>query len=155
MGSPFKVKSNRSKRLSHGAEVAFQSPHSTFRRNEPSQVGSLRDRHRPSRRRLTSTVAEDAIQEGPNKEASAIILKAATLSEDQLLARYHELVDQRFERPLDYKERFELERIEARLDAACEADMERVAAARGAWETDRTKLISSLEQLLADLRAPR
>lgn len=101
------------------------------------------------------SASEDGVQEGPNKEASAIIHKVAVLPEDELIARYHELIDPRFERPLDYKERFELERIEARLDAACEADLERVIAARGAWEADRTKLISSLEQLLADLRTPR
>ena len=58
--------------------------------------------------------------------AQAIVDRVKALAPDQLDDRYHELVDKRLLGPLDYTELFELERIEARLDA--EDDGERDGA---------------------------
>lgn len=146
-----KVKrSGRSTRNGHGE---FRQARSATRRHtdfaERRHVSKLRERS------ITRALSEDGFQEGPSKEADAIIQKVDALSEDQLNERYHQLVDQRFECPLDYTERFELERIEARFDAASENDLNRVAAERRAWEADRAELITSLERVLADLQVPR
>jgi hypothetical protein len=58
----------------------------------------------------------EVLRPGLSEEAKAIEDRVQSFAEDELLARYHDLVDQRFERPLPYTERFELERIETRLD---------------------------------------
>jgi hypothetical protein len=76
-------------------------------------------------------------------------------SPDGLLARYHDLVDRRFERELRYMEHFELERIEARLDSGSTDELERTAAIRQSWERERTDLVASLERLLAGFKAER
>jgi hypothetical protein len=64
--------------------------------------------------------------------------------------RYHQLVDARFQRALTTLERFELERIEARLDAE---DHNRSLEARNRrWESERSDLLESIEDLLIKLR---
>lgn len=64
--------------------------------------------------------------------------------------RYHQLIDTRFERALTTLERFELERIEARLDAE---DRDPFMEARyRQWETERSALLESIEDLVTKLR---
>lgn len=64
--------------------------------------------------------------------------------------RYHELVDQRLGSELTVLERFELERIEARLDA--EDRDPQIEARDRQWELERTQLLASIEDLLLKLR---
>jgi len=71
----------------------------------------------------------------------------------QLLDRYHELADKRLLGDLTYVELFELERIEARLDAQEGGEIERLKAVRESWQRDRSKLVVEVEKLLARLRA--
>jgi len=67
-----------------------------------------------------------------------------------VLARYHELVDKKPN--LSPIERFELERIDTRLDAE-DFDPEQEARNRE-WEQKRSKLLDSIEDLLDRLRQP-
>jgi hypothetical protein len=74
--------------------------------------------------------------------------RIASMSDHQVRGRYHELVDKRPE--LNALERFELGRIEARLDAE---DRDPLLEARERrWQQDRTELLSSVEELLTRLR---
>jgi hypothetical protein len=61
--------------------------------------------------------------------------------------RYHELVDKQFEVPLTPAERFELERIEARLEAGDRDPL--IEAQDHSWEADRERLLDSISTLLA------
>jgi hypothetical protein len=71
------------------------------------------------------------------------------MSDRQVRERYHELVDKRPH--LNALERFELERIEARLDAE---DIDPLLEARERqWQEERRELINSVEDLLARLRS--
>jgi hypothetical protein len=72
------------------------------------------------------------------------------MADREVRKRYHELVDQRLESELTVLERFELERIEARLDA--EDRNPQIEARDCQWETERTELLQSLEDLLLKLR---
>jgi hypothetical protein len=104
--------------------------------------------------RVPSTRIE-APRAGPNEDAQAIEDRVRTFSENELLVRYHDLVDQRFERPLEYTERFELERIEARLDFEAGDELKHVTAERRSWEGERGELVASLERLLSEFRVAR
>ena len=75
--------------------------------------------------------------------------RIASMSDQQVRARYHELVDKRPN--LDALERFELERIEARLDAEDRDPW--LEAREQKWQAERTELINSVEGLLERLRA--
>jgi len=75
--------------------------------------------------------------------------RTASMSDREVRERYHELVDRRPE--LNALEHFELERIEARLDAE-DRDPELEARERQ-WENERTELINSVEELLSRLRS--
>jgi len=90
-----------------------------------------------------------------NEDAKVIEARLQSFTNDELLARYHELVDLNFERSLEYTENFELERIEARLDSQANDELERTAAMREAWEQERSELVASLERLLAGFRSAR
>jgi hypothetical protein len=59
-------------------------------------------------------------------------------------------VDARLERELTVLERFELERIEAQLDA--EERSTELESRDQEWESERTELLKSIEDLLARLR---
>lgn len=110
------------------------------------------DRH-SSRGRLIDVGKPTAeVEPRLSDEAKAIEDRVQAFSQNELHARYHDLVDQRFERSLEYTERFELERIEARLDFEATHDLEVVAALGQAWERERRDLVASLERLLAGFR---
>jgi hypothetical protein len=72
------------------------------------------------------------------------------MADPEVRQRYHELVDKRLASELTVRERFELERIEARLDAD-DKDPQLEARDRQ-WEMERTRLIESIEGLLLKLR---
>jgi hypothetical protein len=95
----------------------------------------------------------DEVESRLSGDARAIEDRVQAFSQNELHARYHDLVDQRFERLLEYTERFELERIEARMDFEAKDDLEVVASLGQAWERERNELLASLERLLAGFRA--
>ena len=88
-----------------------------------------------------------------NNDARTIEAKLRTLSRDQLLERYHELVDKRFEGALEYTELFELDRIAVRLDADSQAEVSALAALKSDWRRERSELLISIERLLARVKA--
>ena len=87
-----------------------------------------------------------------NSEAQKVLALAshiASMSDRQVRERYHELVDKR--PGLNALGRFELERIETRLDAE-DRDAQLEARERH-WRDERVELINSVEELLAKLRS--
>jgi hypothetical protein len=62
----------------------------------------------------------------PSRDADGIESQLQSLSTDQLLDRYHELVDQRLVGEIGFRESFELDRIEARLNAEDQVDLGRL-----------------------------
>lgn len=85
------------------------------------------------------------------REVLELASRIAELPDREVRQRYHELVDARFVRDLTTLERFELERIVARLDAE-DADPA-LEAREGEWETNRRQLLDSVEDLLIRLRS--
>ena len=86
-------------------------------------------------------------------DAGAIESRVQALSPDQLLDRYHELVDLRFAGQIHLAESFELERIEARLNLQDEGDLDRMTALQHDWKRERDELVTSIESLLARFKA--
>ena len=72
------------------------------------------------------------------------------MADREVRQRYHELVDKRLGSELTVLERFELERIETRLDAE-DRDPE-IEARDRQWEMERTQLLESIGDLLLNLR---
>ena len=88
-----------------------------------------------------------------NSARRDIELRIKCLPSDQLLERFHELIDKRLNETLMFVDAFELDRIEARLISEEQPDMDRVMEFRNAWALERTELVSSIERLIADLKA--
>jgi hypothetical protein len=89
-------------------------------------------------------------QMGPEvQKVIALASRIASTSDQQVRERYHELVDKRPD--LNALERFELERIETRLDA--EDVGPRLEARERQWQEERIDLLNSAEDLLARLRS--
>jgi len=84
-----------------------------------------------------------------NEDARAIENRVRAFSTEELLARYHELVDKRLEGQLRYTEYFEIERIEAHLDAEDQSEVSRMNALQHNWHRERSHLVASIERLLA------
>ena len=72
------------------------------------------------------------------------------MADREVRQRYHELVDKRLVSELTVLERFELERIETRLDA--EDEDTRIEARDRQWEMERTQLLESIQDLLLKLQ---
>jgi len=83
------------------------------------------------------------------RDAQAILDQVKALESDQLLGRYHELVDKRLQGALRYTELFELERIEARLDNEDQDEATRLTILQDDWRRERNELVASIEHLLA------
>jgi len=135
--------------LSQRWRVRHFHPDHEYFISEP-RANKNRERHSAG-----TTLISGVVIPGPNDDAKAIEDRVQSFSQDQLLARYHELVNLILEKNLEYTERFELERIEARLDYQDKDELERTAAMREAWEQERGELVDSLERLLAGFRAAR
>jgi len=82
-------------------------------------------------------------------DARAIQERVQALDADQLLERYHELTDKRLDETIQYTEWFELDLIEARLDAEDREEVERLAALQDNWRRERNEVVASIERLLA------
>ncbi len=102
---------------------------------------------------LGASIGEKNDVDASHSDARLIEKRIRTLDEDEALARYHELIDKRLINDLDYKEVFELELIEARLNAADEADLQQVKTLENAWAQEQKTLIDSVQQLLSRLAA--
>ena len=111
-------------------------------------LGSLRDAgrggaaHRPRGGRVFQL----------DSEVRGIEHGVQSLSPDDLLERYHELIDRRFAGHLSVAESFELKRIEARLNLEDQKEVERIAGFEQEWRRDRDGLIRSVEDLLGRLK---
>jgi len=71
------------------------------------------------------------------------------MDENEVLDRYHELIDKRLTDELNYRESFELDRIEARLNAEDETELRDLRATQEEWQRERLELVSSIERLLS------
>jgi len=81
-------------------------------------------------------------------DAEVIGCIVRSLSADQLLERYHELVDQRLDGGIGFRESFELDRIEARLNAEDQDELGRLKVLQDDWQREREALVTSIENLL-------
>ena len=88
-------------------------------------------------------------------DAETIDSQVQSLSADQLLDRYHELVDQRLDGRIHFRESFELDRIEARLNAENQYELGRLKILQDDWQRERDALVTSIESLLTRFRAAR
>jgi len=84
-------------------------------------------------------------------DAQVIKNRVQAMNEDQLLARYHDLVDKRLMNQLDYQEIFELDFIDARLDD--DDEFQQIKAVEKIWTDKRTELIGSFKELVSRLEA--
>jgi hypothetical protein len=127
--------------------------------------GTVTSRRRPARRpdgharRDRSLLAQPRRIEMPDwtpmrppSEAQIIDTQVRDLTPDQLLLRYHDLIDRRLDGSISVKESFELGRIEARLDVDERDDLDRAAAFRREWDKERETVLVSLERMLARIR---
>jgi hypothetical protein len=90
---------------------------------------------------------------GPSRVVQEIENRISSASTDQLLARYHELIDKRLDHGLGFMESFELERIEARLDMGDELEESRITQLDDRRQECRQMILDSIEHLIARLRA--
>jgi hypothetical protein len=88
-----------------------------------------------------------------NKALREIEYKVRCISSDELLKRFHDLIGRRLHEPLKLLEALELEHIDARLDSEERAEMDRVTEFQEAWALERSELLSSIERLVARLKA--
>lgn len=126
---------------------------SRIRRSDPPASESRKTSHEYSKR--LGTYSETGPTERSSAETSPAVQQVidlasriASMSDRQVREKYHELVDKRPD--LNALERFELGRIEARLDA--EDRDPQLEAREGRWQEERTKLLGSVEELLTRLR---
>jgi GTP1/Obg family GTP-binding protein len=130
------------------SQRALQKTHPLCRNRVQRSTNAAREALKPSYERTKDrgTYAQT------NPEAQKVLALAshiASMSDRQVRERYHELVDKR--PGLNALGRFELERIEARLDAE-DRDPQLEARERH-WQDERIELINSVEELLAKLRS--
>jgi hypothetical protein len=83
-------------------------------------------------------------------EVLAVASRIAVMADREVRQRYHELVDKRLVSELTVLERFELERIETRLDA--EDRDPKIEERDRQWAMERTQLLESIDDLLLKLR---
>src|ERR1700722_14215901 len=108
----------------------------------------------PQRRRFVPLPSDHARQApisavfaGNIREVLAVASRVASMADREAAQRYHELIDKQLDTSLTAAKRFELERIEVRLEAH---DRDPLIAARDReWEAERTRLLDSIHSLLA------
>lgn len=84
------------------------------------------------------------------REVLSVASRIAEMPDREVLDRYHALVDKQLITSLTLTERFELERIEARLDAN---DRDPLVEARNReWEAERIRILDSIQSLIAKLQ---
>lgn len=130
--------------------------HGPFSRPDRSSGKSKKEQERSPNRRLrrhvpSGRVADASAQPRLAGDARAIQMRVQALGDEQLLERFHELVDKRLAETIQYPEVLELDLISARLDAENMAESQRTAAVRDDWRRERNELVASIERLLARL----
>ena len=106
---------------------------------------------KPIKRMLARPVRASAMDSNlASRKVLALASKIESMEDCDIRQRYHELVDKRMGGPLTAMERFELERIEIRLDEA-DRDLDLEARDRE-WELERSKLLDSINDLVMTLR---
>jgi hypothetical protein len=88
-----------------------------------------------------------------NKALRDIDDKVRFFSPGQLIERFHCLIGKRLNGTIRLMEALELERIDARFDSEDHAEMDRVTEFQQAWALERSELLSSIERIVANLRA--
>lgn len=84
------------------------------------------------------------------REILSVASRVASMPDREAMQRYHSLTDKSLVGSLSPSERFELERIEARLDAA---DRDQAIEARDReMEAERARILDSIHALLARLK---
>jgi len=127
--------------LSVGVRNCYRRPGHLARRD--TQWVASRGKYAAERRAPVT-----AIETSP--DVRDVLSKIASMADREVRERYHQLVDERLDRDLTALERFELERIEGRLDA--EDRDPQMEARNRQWELERTELLNSVEDLLVKLR---
>ena len=89
---------------------------------------------------------------GPGPEVNSIESRIHALPADDLLLRYHELVDRRLIKQIRLTELFELDRIESRLNAQDEDELSQLVNFRKEWRRERSELVANIEELLTRLK---
>jgi hypothetical protein len=79
--------------------------------------------------------------------------RVRSLPSDEIIQRFHCLVDKRLQSTLRFIESFELDCIEARLDAEEQAELSGGVDSQSDWIRERSQLIESIERLLATVSA--
>jgi hypothetical protein len=114
------------------------------------------------RRRPSAPVRRSGYPSGQKKSAPSadrdanvaavlsVASRIASMADRDVRQRHHDLVDKGMGGELTALERFELERIETRLDA--EDRDPQIEARDREWEVERSKLLDSIEDLLTRLR---
>ncbi len=113
---------------------------------------------RPLRRRTAPLAPDEAIRQ-PVSNANAsnirdilsVASRVASMPDREAIQRYHNLIDKSLVMSLSPTERFELERIEARLDAG---DRDPLVETRNReMAAERARILDSIHTLLAKLRS--
>jgi hypothetical protein len=85
-------------------------------------------------------------------EVGAIENAVQAFSTNELLQRYHELIDRRLAGGLQVMESFELDRIESRLNAEDEDEVSHLAGFQKEWQLERREIVADIEMLLVRLK---
>jgi hypothetical protein len=128
-------------------------PEKAHRRPEPSHHGHRKKQHvKPTfNRGYRATLGPEI--EANSRARRGIERQVSALSNDQLLERFHYLVDRSLHGTIGVMEALELDYVEARLDCRDQAEIGRATNFQRDWENERAELFSSIERLIADLRA--
>lgn len=114
---------------------------------------SLRGNTFSEHKRLPSQrarISQDDVFEAHRREVLAMASSIASMADDKVNERYHCLVDEGLRRELTPLERFELERIETRLDVE-DRDVN-LEASDLDWELRRADLLESIANLVGMLK---
>lgn len=85
------------------------------------------------------------------REILSVASRVASMPDREAIQRYHSLIDKQLDAALTPAERFELERIETRLDAT-DRDPQ-IEARDRELEAERTRVLDSIHTLLARLQS--
>jgi len=127
--------------------VACQASAKTARFHSTSKTPRVRFKPR-----INGVVPPHQTTPGEPSAAQIINNRVLGLSDEQVLDRYHELVDKRLQDSVNVEESFELGRIEARLNAEEQTDTDRASALRRDWLRERDFVVASIERMLAQIR---
>jgi hypothetical protein len=100
---------------------------------------------KPDREPVPTAIASNV------REILSVASRVASMPDREAIQRYHSLIDKQLDASLTPVERFELERIEIRLDAN---DRDPLIEARDReLATERTRVLDSIHALLARLQS--